>query len=1043
MNKNNPPVGSFPSEVADDIPAMISEGEFMLPADVVRYHGLEKIRGLMSEAKMGLSCMEDEGLIIDVDAEGQPEENQDKEGSVFESVVIEKVDPMMKSMKLQEGGMPDEMSMPPGMDMPDEMSMPPMEESAPPMEESAPQEPPMEIPKINADLVQEFNGVPHILAYLNDEEVKALQSAGRGINEDGTPKLSPEGVPVFEDGDDSSGEQFDRDRAQAEEDRKNKPKEEKKTDLPSILANYANYYTDSIANSRLDDLLENFGAKYKANSGGYVTPMAMGGQMQDLFTGSGASKADEILSGSKKKLNKGGGVLKLANGGGQDSGEADTSGNPVGSRDMTGGLQDHGPDIGSSGGRDFGSGGNLSGAGKTDVGDAVSSFKDYISRKTNFNPNTPEGFTNSLFGALSFAGPGFGLMKTGVDIAKAAGADMSYEGPGDESPGGPRRGPKTTNTRGVGEEFYGPGGDGQASNWMFKTGGKATPEDERDGYNAALRNLTGFQGEFGDGRFQDFVAADETGRLKSISDGLASEFDKGVFKGKMEFVDIPMQGIINTQSGGRLAGNSFAIKHVNAEGDVKFYAPNMTALTDAYRDENPDIANQGGNYTTGSDFRRHYKEFGKGEGRNFYKPEIFDFSNVGTPTQRLGQGDTTENPMNPYLNDVTDVFKDYTEGKFEHPVNAFKGGDVMPKEMNLADGGTALYFSKGGGTVNLEEGGEVYDRQKAAEEMDKNSDLESGLEKSSSESLMGTRPQAQQSMSELSKTLEGPSYKKYVSDVFGRGHLDRFSEGKNFGSEKELRDAYNENRGEYFNSTPTLDGQALDERKMNSQYFSSDTFRDKELGTIFDHFNVSEGEDRDRLLNAYKGGATNLVNYGSLDMNTDALTNDQMTTALNQLSNSRRIQDKGVTDSDLTPSINTIVDVAPPGFFPGPDGTGGINRKMQSSSMMDYGPSGSGGGLTVEDFMGGVVGAHGMAATDGLWTGRVGQNPGDANFDYIQQTGADRLPGIMRDHRTAEPHQKRFDYSLDERPSADKMNTLMPRMTSNYKPFDPLDDRSY
>ena len=85
MNKNNPPVGSFPSEVADDIPAMISEGEFMLPADVVRYHGLEKIRGLMSEAKMGLSCMEDEGLIIDVDAEGQPEENHKKDHSVFET----------------------------------------------------------------------------------------------------------------------------------------------------------------------------------------------------------------------------------------------------------------------------------------------------------------------------------------------------------------------------------------------------------------------------------------------------------------------------------------------------------------------------------------------------------------------------------------------------------------------------------------------------------------------------------------------------------------------------------------------------------------------------------------------------------------------------------------------------------------------------------------------------------------------------------------------------------------------------------------------
>ena len=74
--KNNPPVGSTPEEVADDIPAMISEGEFVIPADVVRYVGLDKIRAMMHEAKMGLQCMEDEGLIVDVDEEGRPEEPQ-------------------------------------------------------------------------------------------------------------------------------------------------------------------------------------------------------------------------------------------------------------------------------------------------------------------------------------------------------------------------------------------------------------------------------------------------------------------------------------------------------------------------------------------------------------------------------------------------------------------------------------------------------------------------------------------------------------------------------------------------------------------------------------------------------------------------------------------------------------------------------------------------------------------------------------------------------------------------------------------------------
>ena len=59
---NNPvPVGSVKKEVRDDIPANLSEGEFVLPADVVRYHGLEKIMGFRDQAKEGLQKMEDMG----------------------------------------------------------------------------------------------------------------------------------------------------------------------------------------------------------------------------------------------------------------------------------------------------------------------------------------------------------------------------------------------------------------------------------------------------------------------------------------------------------------------------------------------------------------------------------------------------------------------------------------------------------------------------------------------------------------------------------------------------------------------------------------------------------------------------------------------------------------------------------------------------------------------------------------------------------------------------------------------------------------------
>ena len=61
VSGNDVPVGSTQEEVRDDIPAQLSEGEFVMPADVVRYHGLDKMMALRDEAKMGLKRMEDMG----------------------------------------------------------------------------------------------------------------------------------------------------------------------------------------------------------------------------------------------------------------------------------------------------------------------------------------------------------------------------------------------------------------------------------------------------------------------------------------------------------------------------------------------------------------------------------------------------------------------------------------------------------------------------------------------------------------------------------------------------------------------------------------------------------------------------------------------------------------------------------------------------------------------------------------------------------------------------------------------------------------------
>ena len=61
VSGNDVPPGSTQEEVRDDVPAQLSEGEFVFPADVVRYLGLEKLMQLRQEAKQGLKTMEDMG----------------------------------------------------------------------------------------------------------------------------------------------------------------------------------------------------------------------------------------------------------------------------------------------------------------------------------------------------------------------------------------------------------------------------------------------------------------------------------------------------------------------------------------------------------------------------------------------------------------------------------------------------------------------------------------------------------------------------------------------------------------------------------------------------------------------------------------------------------------------------------------------------------------------------------------------------------------------------------------------------------------------
>ena len=95
VSGNDVPTGSLQKEVRDDIPAQLSEGEFVMPADVVRFHGLDKMMALRDEAKAGLQRMEDMGQM------GNSEEATIPDGIPFNMDDLELED---EPMEMQVGG---------------------------------------------------------------------------------------------------------------------------------------------------------------------------------------------------------------------------------------------------------------------------------------------------------------------------------------------------------------------------------------------------------------------------------------------------------------------------------------------------------------------------------------------------------------------------------------------------------------------------------------------------------------------------------------------------------------------------------------------------------------------------------------------------------------------------------------------------------------------------------------------------------------------------------------------------------------------------
>lgn len=101
VSGNEVPPGATQEEVRDDIPAQLSEGEFVFPADVVRYIGLEKLMRMRQEAKMGLKMMEEMGQMGNADEATIPD---DIPFSVIDIQIAEGDDDDDEVEKRAEGG---------------------------------------------------------------------------------------------------------------------------------------------------------------------------------------------------------------------------------------------------------------------------------------------------------------------------------------------------------------------------------------------------------------------------------------------------------------------------------------------------------------------------------------------------------------------------------------------------------------------------------------------------------------------------------------------------------------------------------------------------------------------------------------------------------------------------------------------------------------------------------------------------------------------------------------------------------------------------
>lgn len=104
VSGNDVPVGSLAEEVRDDVDAKLSPGEFVFPADVVRFIGLERLMQMRDQAKKGLMRMNDIGQMGNAEEAGEKADDAYEEGEEEDDNFESDIDEIMKEVDQEEVG---------------------------------------------------------------------------------------------------------------------------------------------------------------------------------------------------------------------------------------------------------------------------------------------------------------------------------------------------------------------------------------------------------------------------------------------------------------------------------------------------------------------------------------------------------------------------------------------------------------------------------------------------------------------------------------------------------------------------------------------------------------------------------------------------------------------------------------------------------------------------------------------------------------------------------------------------------------------------